>query len=114
MAFTKKIIIIAASILMLGCFTGTHSFAKIGFITQIVSGKIVRVDDNIIELYADYEYHPGNKNWEVELDPGSYVTLRYYVDPNTKNRVYIEYAPGKNTLEDDNVRIVPKSRQDKK
>lgn len=72
--------------------------AKIAIVTQIATGQVISISDkNIIELDDGYSYSPGKKGISLSIIPGEYISIRYYINGNNE-KVYIEYAPGKNSL----------------
>ena len=86
-------------ILCLGLLPMTGQ-ARVFVETQVVSGTITAVHDNVVELDGnEVFYYPANAGITMNLGPGSVVTLRYYVDRRSNGtRKYIAYAAGKNAL----------------
>lgn len=93
----KKITICLLFILSL-CFGITSQVnAKVFFETQIVSGTITDIRDNIIELDGYTNYYPANENLTIDLQIGTEVTIRYFISIDEVKK-YLEYAPGLDTI----------------
>lgn len=97
MVFYKKITGLCIIFLLIVCIMPLHSNAKIIIATQIVSGEIVEIQENVIELEGGSIYYPAKKNVTLDFHPGDLVTVEFFVDPEEKN-YYLEIALGENTL----------------
>ncbi len=69
--------------------------------TETASGKVVAVTpDNVIELDDGFSYYPDrtdSSGSSPDIKSNGYWTIRYYLNEDNK-RIYLEYAPGKNSL----------------
>lgn len=93
----KKILLkyLACFILcLLPCVSGAVLVAQ----TELVSGKIVQInDDSSVSLDNGSIYRPSREGLKVELRPGETVTLRYLIETSGE-KVFFEYAPGMDSL----------------
>lgn len=74
-----------------------HSNAKLIITTQIATGGIVGIQNNVIELEGGSIYYPPKKDVTLNFQPGDLVTIEFYIDLEEKN-YYVEIALGENTL----------------
>ena len=73
--------------------------AKVFVATEIVSGQVISItQDNTIELDDGFLYYPVKKDIILSIQPDEYISIKYYINGNNE-RNYIEYSPGKNSLE---------------
>lgn len=79
-------------------FLPAMGMAVVGVRTELISGKIVALQsDQKIKLDNNVAYRPSHPGLKVNMKVGDVVTLRYYTEINGQ-RVYLEYAPGANSL----------------
>lgn len=94
-------IFLIATLFCLVALMPLQGHARVLLKTELVSGVISKVEDNVVSLVGDDNcYYPDSKRVEMDLEPGNMVTLRYYVDLQGDHpvRKYFQYAPGKNSL----------------
>jgi hypothetical protein len=73
--------------------------AKVFIAADIVSGQVISItEENTIELDDGFLYYSEKKDIKLSIKPEEYISIKYYIDENNK-RKYIDYAPGKNSLE---------------
>jgi hypothetical protein len=65
--------------------------------THIATGAIAYLQDKVITLDTGISYYPASPGIKVGVGVGSQVTLRFFTDPEGKNR-YTQVAAGKNSL----------------
>jgi len=97
MVYYKKITGLFIVFLLIICIMPLHSNAKLIITTQIATGIIVGIQDNVIELEGGYLFYPKKKDVTLNFQPGDLVTLEYYINPEEKN-YYVKFALGENTL----------------
>ena len=71
--------------------------AKVFLDTQIVSGTITNIQNNIIELDRYTNYYPANEKLSINLKIGTEITIRYFTSID-EVKTYLEYSPGLNTI----------------
>jgi len=85
------------AILLFGVFPSLLT-AKIFIATEIVSGQVMSVsEENTIELDDGFLYYSAKKDITPAIHPGEFISIKYYID-GSYDRIYIEYAPGKNSI----------------
>ena len=90
------------SLIYLSCFfvllLPAISLAALVVKTELVSGKIAQLhNDRSVSLSNGLVYKPSRKGLTIDLQKGTPVTLRYYVD-NSGARIFFEYAAGEGSL----------------
>lgn len=75
----------------------TLSDARLYIDTDTVTGIVVDVKDNVITLDSGTKYYPASDDMNLEAQIGSYITIRFFVDVDQKNR-FTEVAAGKYRL----------------
>ena len=72
--------------------------------TAVVSGRITKIEtDHSVGLDNGMVYSPARDGLVVDLPVGGAVTLRYIVNTDGGKNVFVEYAPGMNSLQNSNL-----------
>lgn len=94
----KKSVLVYVCLSIISCFIPVMSWAVVAVQTEVVSGNIAQKNnDHSIKLDNGKVYHSSRDGFVVDLAVGEPVTLRI-VDKGEK-KVFIEFAPGLNSLE---------------
>lgn len=66
---------------------------------EVVSGKVVSIQANqTVKLDDGKVYQSGKKTLNLAgVKPGDVITLKYFIKIDTK-RIFVEYAPGRDSL----------------
>ncbi len=74
-------------------------FAGLNAQLEVVSGKVLKIQANqAITLDDGKVYYSGGKKVNFSgVKAGDVVTLKYFIQTDTK-RVFVEYAPGRDSL----------------
>jgi len=95
------------------CLYPAMTRAVVAIQTEVVSGNIAqKYENNAVKLDNGEIYQPSRKGLVVNLQIGEAVTLRYYVK-NSETNVFFEFAPGLNSLNEQDPASVKKDNSPK-
>ena len=97
MSIKKSLFGVSTICLILLALAPANSPARVYINTEIASGIVTDISNNVITLDSGVQYYPAAKATVPEINVGTAITLRFYTDTEQKNR-YLEVAPGKNSL----------------
>lgn len=75
----------------------SHCHAGLSVTTELATGMVVRIHENVITLDSGMQFHPAGQHMKLEVAVGDQVTIRFFTDAEGKNK-YTAVAPGKNSL----------------
>jgi hypothetical protein len=94
----KKSTLIYLFFVAVSCLVPAMSWAVLAVQTEVASGNIIqKYEDHSVKLDNGIVYHPSRQGLVINVQVGEPVTLRYVVEDPGKN-VFIEFAPGLNSL----------------
>lgn len=91
---TANIIILTLFLSMIFPLTGN---ARVAVLSDIASGQVIRIQDNVITLESGVSYYPAHKNMKIDIKVGDVISLRIISDTENMYK-YTEIAIGKNSL----------------
>jgi len=97
MEFKNKILRFFTISLFMLCMIPLNSYAQLMITTEIATGEIAGIQNNVIELEDGTIFHPAREGEELNFQPGDMVTIEFYTNPE-EEIFYLNIAPGENTL----------------
>lgn len=93
----KQMIIVPICIGLFLTIIAAPVAAKYFLETEIFSGKVTSLKDNVIEINGKTQFLPAPSITKSGVRVGSTVTIRYYIN-RTDDNVYVEVKKGKNSI----------------
>jgi hypothetical protein len=92
-----RVFMISLFLLAIGPLQGR---AQLYVMTELATGKVIKIQDNVITLDSGKQFYPDKNNKKIEIieiKVGDDATLRFFTDAEKINR-YTEVGIGKNSL----------------
>jgi hypothetical protein len=91
---TINIIILSLFLSVIFPLTGN---TRVAVLSDIATGQVIRIQDNVITLDSGVSYYPANKNMKIDIKVGDVISIRIISDTENMYQ-YTEIAIGKNSL----------------